>query len=101
MSIVYVIIAALVALDLVWWLSADRLLRKAGFKRMRILHSLFFGVQLAGLLSVILSRRSELWDWLPKAMTAAVYLWHLLISAAAPSAPASRWNRCAGLLGDP
>ena len=79
MSIIYVIIAALVALDLVWWFSADRLLRKAGFKRVRILHSLFFGVQLAGLLTVILSRRSELWDWLPKAMTAAVYLWHLLI----------------------
>ena len=36
-------------------------------------------MQLAGLLTVILSRRSELWDWLPKAMTAAVYLWHLLI----------------------
>ncbi len=68
------------ALDLVWWFSADRLLRKAGWKgRTRILHSLFFGVQLAGLLTVILSRRSELWDWLPKAMTAAVYLWHLLI----------------------
>ncbi|HWM26205.1 MAG TPA: metallophosphoesterase [Chthoniobacterales bacterium] len=80
MSIIYVIIAALVALDLVWWFSADRLLRKAGWKRRtRILHSLFFGVQLAGLLTVILSRRSELWDWLPKAMTAAVYLWHLLI----------------------
>jgi len=79
MSIIYVIIAALVALDLAWWVSADRLLRKAGFKRVRILHSLFFGVQLAGLLTVILSRRSELWDWLPKAMTAAVYLWHLLI----------------------
>lgn len=79
MSIIYAIIAVLVTLDLVWWFSADRLLRKAGFKRVRILHSLFFGVQLAGLLTVLLSRRSELWDWLPKALTAAVYLWHLLI----------------------
>lgn len=79
MSIIYVIIAALVGLDLVWWSSADRLLRRAGFKRVRILHSIFFGVQLAGLLCVILSRRSELWNWLPQAMTAAVYLWHLLI----------------------
>ena len=80
MSIIWVIISALLLLDLVWWRTADRLLRKAGFGgRVRLLHSLFFGVQLAGLLTVILSRRSELWDWLPKAMTAAVYLWHLLI----------------------
>lgn len=79
MSIIYAIIAVLVALDLVWWFAADRLLRKAGFKRVRGIHSLFFGLQLAGLVSVLASRRSDLWDWLPKAVTAAVYLWHLLI----------------------
>ena len=80
MSIIWIIISALLLLDLVWWFTADRLLRKAGFKgRVRILHSLFFGLQLAGLLSVILSRRSELWDQLPKVVTTAVYLWHLLI----------------------
>ena len=49
MSIIYVIIAALVALDLLWWASADRLLRKAGFKRVRILHTLFFGCAARGL----------------------------------------------------
>ena len=80
MSIIWVIISALVLLDLVWWRTAERLLRKAGcWGRIRLLHSLFFGLQLAGLLTVILSRRSELWNWLPKAVTAAVYLWHLLI----------------------
>ena len=80
MSIVLIIILSLLVLDLVCWFSADRLLRRAGWKgRVRILHSFFFGFQLAGLLAVILSRRSEAWDQLPKFVMAAVYLWHLVI----------------------
>jgi predicted MPP superfamily phosphohydrolase len=80
MSIITVIIPALVLLDLVWWLWADRLLRKAGWKgRILMLHSLFFGFQLAALLAVIASRQSELWDHLPRFVTTAVYIWHLLI----------------------
>ena len=80
MSIILIIIAALLLLDLVWWFAADRLLRRAGFKRRaRILHSLFFSLQVIGLLAVIASRRSETWDQLPQALTSAVYLWHLLI----------------------
>ena len=79
MSIIWIIISALLVLDLVWWCTADRLLRKTGWKgRIRILHSLFLGLQLAGLLAVLVSRRSELWN-LPTFATAAVYLWHLLI----------------------
>jgi predicted MPP superfamily phosphohydrolase len=80
MSIITAIIPALIVLDLVWWFSADRLLRKVGWKsRTRILHSLFFGFQLAALVAVIASRQSELWDHLPRFVTTAVYLWHLLI----------------------
>lgn len=80
MSIITVIIPALIVLDLLWWFSADRLLRKAGWKgRVRILHSFFFGFQLAALVAVIASRQSELWDHLPRFVTTAVYLWHLLI----------------------
>lgn len=80
MSIITVIIPALLVLDLLWWFSADRLLRKAGFNgRVRILHGLFFGFQLVALMAVLLSRRSELWDQLPRFVTTAVYLWHLLI----------------------
>jgi predicted MPP superfamily phosphohydrolase len=80
MSIITVIIPILLLLDLVWWFSADRLLRKAGFKgRVRILHSLFFGFQLVSLLAVIASRRSEFWAHVPTTVTTAVYLWHLLI----------------------
>ncbi len=80
MSIVLIIILTLLVLDLLWWFAADRLLRRGGWKgRVRILHSLFFGFQLAGLLGVILSRRSEAWDQLPKFVMSAVYLWHLLI----------------------
>jgi predicted MPP superfamily phosphohydrolase len=80
MSIITAIIPALIALDLLWWFAADRLLRKTGWKsRTRILHTLFFGFQLAALAAVIASRQSELWDDLPRFVTAAVYLWHLLI----------------------
>jgi predicted MPP superfamily phosphohydrolase len=80
MSIISVIIPILLLLDLVWWFSADHLLRKARFKgRVRIPHSLFFGFQLVGLLAVIASRQSELWAHLPKAVTTGVYLWHLLV----------------------
>ena len=80
MSIITVIIPALLLLDILWWFSANRLLRKAGFQgRVRIVHSLFFAFQLAALLAVLASRRSELWDHLPRFVTAAVYLWHLLI----------------------
>jgi predicted MPP superfamily phosphohydrolase len=80
MSIITAIIPALIVLDLLWWFWADRLLRKAGWKgRARILHSLFFGFQLAALIAVIASRQSELWDHLPRFVTTAVYLWHLLI----------------------
>jgi predicted MPP superfamily phosphohydrolase len=80
MSIVLIIILSLLVLDLIWCFSADRLLRRAGWRgRVRILHGLFFACQLAGLLAVIASRRSEAWDQLPKFVMAAVYLWHLLI----------------------
>ena len=80
MSIITVIIPALIVLDLLWWFAADRLLRKAGWKaRARLLHSLFFAFQLAALIAVIASRESELWDHLPRFVTTAVYLWHLLI----------------------
>jgi hypothetical protein len=56
MSIITAIIPALIVLDLIWWFSADRLLRKAGWKgRARLLHSLFFAFQLAALSAVIAS----------------------------------------------
>src|SRR5436190_14142583 len=80
MSIITAIIPALIVLDLLWWFATDRLLRNAGWKgRTRLLHSLFFGFQLAALIAVIASRQSELWDPLPRLVTTAVYLWHLLI----------------------
>jgi predicted MPP superfamily phosphohydrolase len=80
MSIITAIIPALIVLDLVWWFAVDRLLRGTGWKgRVRILHSLFFGFQLAALIAVIASRQSELWDHLPRFVTTAVYLWHLLL----------------------
>jgi predicted MPP superfamily phosphohydrolase len=80
MSIITAIIPALIVLDLLWWFAADRILRRTRWKgRARILHSLFFGFQLAALVAVIASRQSELWDHLPRFVTTAVYLWHLLI----------------------
>ena len=80
MSFITIIIGSLLLLDLTWWFAADRLLRRAGFKhRARLLHGAFFGLQLVGLVAVIAARQSELWDQAPKAVTSAVYLWHLLI----------------------
>jgi predicted MPP superfamily phosphohydrolase len=80
MSIITAIIPALIVFDLLWWFAADRLLRKTGWKvRARLLHSLFFGFQLGALVAVSASRQSEFWDHLPKLVTTAVYLWHLLI----------------------
>src|SRR3954469_3993596 len=80
MSIITAIIPALIVLDLLYLFAADRRLRKTGWKsRTRLLHSLFFGFQLAALIVVIASRQSELWDHLPRFVTTAVYLWHLLI----------------------
>jgi uncharacterized protein len=80
MSIITAIIPGLIVLDLLWWFAANRLLRNAGWKgRTRLLHGLFFGFQLGALVAVIASRQSELWDHLPRFVTTAVYLWHLLI----------------------
>ncbi|HVF70611.1 MAG TPA: metallophosphoesterase [Chthoniobacterales bacterium] len=80
MSIVTIIIASLLLLDVGWWFVADRVLQRAGWKaQARILHSFFFGLQLAGLAAVIASRRSEVWDRLPAVFTSAVYLWHLIV----------------------
>jgi predicted MPP superfamily phosphohydrolase len=80
MSIVTIIIPILLLLDLIWWFSTDRLLRKAGWKgRIRVLHSLFCGFQLAGLLFVFFFRQSARWDHLPTSLMTAIYLWHLLI----------------------
>jgi predicted MPP superfamily phosphohydrolase len=80
MSIITAIIPALIVLDLLWWFAANRLLRNAGWKfRARLLHSLFFVFQLAALIAVMAYLQSELWDELPRFVTTAVYLWHLLI----------------------
>jgi len=80
MSFIVIVFGTLLLLDLLWWFAADRLLRAARFQgRVRIVHALFFGVQLLGLLAVIGSRGSETLDQLPKALTSAVYVWHLLV----------------------
>lgn len=80
MPIITALIPALIVLDLLWWFAADRLLRETGWKaRTRLLHSLFFGFQLAALVAVIAWRQSSLWDQMPRFVSTAVYLWHLLI----------------------
>lgn len=80
MSIVYTIIGTVLLLDLLWWVTADRLLRKAGYSaRLRFAHGFFVLLQFAGLLLVVMTRRSEVGLQVPQALTAAVYLWHLLI----------------------
>ena len=80
MSIVYVIIGALLLFDVIWWLAADRLLRRARFSRLvRVVHALVFALLLGGLVAVITLRRSDAAMHLPQLLFAVVYLWHLLI----------------------
>jgi predicted MPP superfamily phosphohydrolase len=80
MSIVYVIIGAVLLLDVLWWLTADRLLRKAGFSgRVRVVHSIVLALLFAGLVVVIFSRRSDVGMHIPQVVIAIVYLWYLLI----------------------
>ena len=80
MSIVYAIIGAVLLLDVLWWVTADRLLRKARYSALvRLVHGAFVALQFGGLLLVVFTRRSELGMQIPQAITAIVYLWHLLI----------------------
>lgn len=80
MSFVTKIIVAVLLLDLLWWWAADWWLRKTGWSgRARLLHSVFLALQLVALLAVIFTRRSALRVDLPQFVTAAVYLWHLLL----------------------
>ena len=80
MSLVLIIVAVLLVVDLLWWTAALRLLRRARWKPgVLIAHSLFIALQFAGLIIVILARWPEFPLELPRIGTAAVYLWHLLI----------------------
>jgi uncharacterized protein len=80
MSFVLIIVAALLVLDLIWWSAARRLLRRARWKPGALIaHTLFVGLQIAGLVVVILARREDFPFELPRISTAAVYVWHLLV----------------------
>src|SRR5215470_1185722 len=81
-----IILTAILAADLLWWRRADRLarpLRRAFWWRLLI--ALFMGTQMA-LVVWILGRR-VLAEYLPgqppQVLSAAAYLWHLLILPAA------------------
>ena len=80
MSFVLLIVGALLLLDVLWWMTATRLLRRARWKLgVTIAHTLFIVLQFAGLIVVILSRRVEFPFELPQIGTAIVYVWHLLV----------------------
>ena len=77
---IQMIVGAVVLVNLLWWFTADRLLRRAGVHaRGRLLHVLFVALQLGALALVVMSRRSELGMQIPQVLIANVYLWHLLI----------------------
>lgn len=79
MSFVTAIIGKVLLLDLIWWLTADWLLRSSKLRFIRVLNSLFLGLHLAALLTVVFTRRSEYRIEPPQVVTAAVYIWHLLV----------------------
>jgi predicted MPP superfamily phosphohydrolase len=81
-----IILTAILAADLLWWRSADRLarpLRRAFWWRLLI--SLFMGGQVALVLWILCGRAVAEFPLgrPPQALTAAGYLWHLLILPAA------------------
>ena len=81
MSFVLMIIGAVALVDLLWWFTSARLLRRARAPRwLRLINSLVALSLLAGLIAVIASRRADAPLQLPQFLVAAVYIWHLLIA---------------------
>ena len=81
MSVFLAIVAAILLIDVIWWITADRVLRWAGLRgRARLIHAIFCGFQFLGLLIVILSRRSASRLELPQVAISAIYVWHLLVA---------------------
>ena len=83
MSFFIAVVAAILLIDAIWWLAADRVLARAGLRaRARLIHAIFCALQFAGLLIIIFSRRSAFPVELPRAVLSAVYIWHLLVAPA-------------------
>ncbi len=80
MSIVLTIIGVVLLLDLLWWLTGDRLLARTGWgARARLLHGALLLVQFSALLLVLVMRGSSVQVEFPRVLTVAVYVWHLLV----------------------
>src|SRR6516162_9644382 len=81
-----ILLAAILAGDLLWWSHADRLLRplRPAFW-CRLLIGLFMGGQVALVLRILGGRAlvGHLVSPPPQALSAGAYLWHLLILPAA------------------
>lgn len=80
--LVSIILVAVLAADVFWWLRADRRARRWPRARVwRAFVALFMGGQLALIVWVIGARipNAPVFDRPPPVLTAAAYLWHLLI----------------------
>src|SRR5687767_4514607 len=79
---ILIIIVAMLALDVTWWLCADRAARKLSRPRLwRIAIATFVTLQVLALVWIILGRvigqRPE--HMLPSWVTGAVFLWHFIL----------------------
>jgi uncharacterized protein len=74
------IIVVMPALGLMWWLWADRRLKRLKHpRRWRIAVAAFEALMLGGFLWVILARRFGVTTMPPAVVLAAVYIWHLIV----------------------
>ena len=81
MSFVTTIMAAVLLTDVLWWFASARLLRRGRAPLwLRVANTALLALLMAALIAVIATRRAEMRFDLPQFVTAAVYIWHLLIA---------------------
>src|SRR5579884_1351745 len=106
-SVVSIILVSIIVADLFWWLFADRWARRSRHALgWRLLIGLFMGGQIALVIWIIGGRIAAAFslDRPPQFLSAAAYLWHLLMLPASWCLVAIiallywgwRWQRCLG-----
>ncbi len=78
MRAILIIIATIALLDVIWWLVCTRLCRATWW---RLFNHIFLAAQSLGLLGLVLGRigNCDLDRLMPKAVVAAVFIWHMII----------------------
>lgn len=75
---IYVILGTMLVGDIVWWYCAHRFLRD---RRLRVSAGVFAAAQLAGLISIMVSRKQlfDLDSVMPRWVYSCILVWHLVV----------------------